>query len=107
MARLIVSLQAQADTAYIIRDLTGNAGHAVASNYAASLKNLYERLVRHPNSGAPRPAVAPHARIGVVSPYIVIYEHDEATSDAVTIMRILHGRRRITGKLLLADLPTR
>jgi len=37
----------------------------------------------------------------------VIYEFDAVTSDAVTIMRIVHGRRRITGKLLLTDLPTR
>jgi toxin ParE1/3/4 len=107
MARVIVSPQAQADTAYIIRDFAGKAGHAVASGYAASFENLYDRLAQFPNSGAPRPAIAQHARIGVVSPYIVIYEHDEQTSDIVTIMRIVHGRQRIIGKLHLTDLPTR
>ena len=107
MARVIVSLQAQADTAYIIRDLTAKAGYAVASDYAATFENLYDRLAQYPNSGVPRPAVAKHARIGVVLLSIVIYEHDKDTSDIVTIMRIVHGRRRITGKLLLTDLPTR
>jgi plasmid stabilization system protein ParE len=34
-----------------------------------------------------------------VSPYIVIYRHTEA-ADTVTILRIVHGRRRITGTLL-------
>ena len=107
MPRLVVSLQAQADTTYVIRDLAAKAGMAVAAKYAAAFENLFDRLLQFPDSGAPRPAIAQHARIGVVSPYIVIYEFDAATSDAVTIMRVVHGRRRITGKLLLTDLPTR
>lgn len=107
MARLVVSPQAQADTAAIIIDLARNAGYAVARQYAASFEALYERLTRHPGSGAPRRAIGKHMRIGIVSPYIVIYEHDEATSDAVTIMRIVHGRRRITGKMLLTSAPSR
>jgi len=107
MTRLVVSLQARADTAYVIRDLAAKAGNAVAAKYTASFETLFDRLLRFPDSGAPRPAIARHARIGVVSPYIVIYEFDAVTSDAVTIMRIVHGHRRITGKLLLTDLPTR
>jgi hypothetical protein len=39
MARLIVSLLAQADTAYIARNLTAKAGHAVAVRYLDSLKS--------------------------------------------------------------------
>jgi plasmid stabilization system protein ParE len=34
-----------------------------------------------------------------VPPYIVIYDHEQA-ADLVTVLRIVHGRRRITGKLL-------
>jgi toxin ParE1/3/4 len=95
MARLVVSLLAQADTAQIVTDLAGGAGHPVAARYAASFERLYERLTRHPESGAPRPAMGRHVRISIVSPYVVIYEH-VAAEDTVTILRIAHGRRNIT-----------
>jgi toxin ParE1/3/4 len=48
---------------------------------------------------AARLAIGRRIQIGVAPPYIVIYEHDKLR-DAVTILRIVHGRRRITGKLL-------
>ena len=99
MARIIVSLLAQADTASIVTDLTEKAGYNVAAEYVASFEVLYERFAVHPDSGAPRPAIGPDVRIGVVFPYIVIYGHDQ-TSDTVTIFRIVHGRRKISGKLL-------
>jgi toxin ParE1/3/4 len=105
MARLIVSLLAQADATYIARNLTAKAGHAVAARYLDSFEKLYDRLTHHPASGAPRPAIGPHVRIGIVSPYIVIYEHD-AAQDTVTIFRIVHGRRKITGKMLLTDIQS-
>ncbi len=38
-------------------------------------------------------------RIAIVSPYNIIHEYIEA-DDAVTIMRIVHGRRRITRRML-------
>jgi toxin ParE1/3/4 len=103
MARLIVSLLAQADAAYIARNLTAKAGHAVAVKYMDSFEKLYDRLIDHPASGARRPAIGPHIRIGIVSPYVVIYEHDPA-QNTVTIFRVVHGRRKITGKMLLADI---
>jgi hypothetical protein len=40
MARLTVSLLAQADTAYIARNLTAKAGHAVAARYLDSFEKL-------------------------------------------------------------------
>jgi len=102
MARIIVSLLAQADTAYIGRDLARKAGISVAEKYLAEFESLYERLTRYPASGAPRPAIGSNIRIGVVSPYVVIYEHDSSL-DTVTIFRIVHGRRKITGEMLLVD----
>jgi toxin ParE1/3/4 len=99
MARVIVSLLAQADAAYIVTDLAGKAGQSVAAKYAASFEALYERLGAHPDSGAPRPVLGPQVRIGIVSPYIVIHEHIKA-DDAVTILRIVHGHRKITRRLL-------
>ena len=102
MARLIVSLLAQSDIFHILTDVAGKAGYEVAAQYAADFEALYERLAAHPDSGPPRPRLGPHVRIGVVLPYVVIYEHDGA-SGTVTLFRIVHGRRRITGKLLLGD----
>ena len=60
---------------------------------------LYRRLERFPESGAPRPALGRLVRIAIVSPYNIIHEYIEA-DDAVTIMRIVHGRRRITRRML-------
>lgn len=48
MARLIVSLLAQADTAHILTDLRDKAGRAVARAYAAAFEKFYERLMQHP-----------------------------------------------------------
>jgi len=75
MARPIVSLLAQADTADILTDLRDKAGRSVSRAYATAFEKPYERLMRHPDSGAPRPAIGTHVRIGVISPYVVIYEH--------------------------------
>jgi len=100
MARLIVSLLAQADTTYIAHDLAFKAGHAVAARYLESFEELYARVADWPEIGAPRPALGPHVRIGIVSPYVALYEYDVAQG-TVTIFRVVHGRRKITGKMLL------
>jgi toxin ParE1/3/4 len=46
-----------------------------------------------------RPALGPDIRIGVILPYIVIYSHTE-TDGIVRVLRIVHGSRRVSGKLL-------
>jgi toxin ParE1/3/4 len=43
--------------------------------------------------------LGPNVRIGIVSPYIVIYRYAK-NDDLVVVLRILHGRRKITGKML-------
>jgi plasmid stabilization system protein ParE len=62
-------------------------------------ERVYDRLEDFPASGLPRPAIGPNIRIGVVRPYIVIYRH-VAGSDTATVLRIVHGRRRIAEALL-------
>ncbi len=99
MARVLVSTVAQADTATILRDLASNAGLGVAADYAASFEALYDRLAAHPDSGSPRPKYGRHVRIGVVWPYVVAYRH-VPKSDLVGVIRVLHGSREITRKLL-------
>jgi toxin ParE1/3/4 len=85
----------------IIFDLAAKAGRHTAIKYEALFDSLYVRLAEHPASGAPRPAFGRGIRIGMVSPYIVIYRHTEA-DDTVTVLRVVPGRRRITGRLLTA-----
>ena len=99
MARIVITASADADTAFILGDLAAKAGADVAARYDADFDALYRRLGRFPESGAPRPALGRLVRIGIVSPYNIIHETIEA-DDAVTIMRIVHGRRRITRRML-------
>jgi len=99
VARVVITDPADADSTEIIRDLTAKAGELVADRYEAEFDALYRRLERFPGSGSPRPALGRLVRIGVVSPYNVIHEYVEA-DDAVTILRIVHGRRRFTRRML-------
>jgi toxin ParE1/3/4 len=99
MARLALSTQAYLDVEGILTDLTAKAGRLIATKYDGLFERLYARLVEHPSSGAPRPVLGENIRIAVVAPFIVIYEYDQET-DAVTVLRVVDGRRRISGRLL-------
>ena len=101
MARIVVTGSASVDQAIILTDLYRKAGLRTAIKFGSLFGLLYDRLADHPLSGPRRPALGPNVRIGIVSPYIVIYEHSE-NDDAVTILRVIHGRREITSKLLSA-----
>jgi plasmid stabilization system protein ParE len=52
-----------------------------------------------PAYGAPRPELGSECRIVVIAPYVLVYEYD-MERDQVSVLRILHGRRGITEKLL-------
>ena len=99
MARIIFSDLADADANDIIRDLGGKAGVDVAERYVADFDRLYRQLAAFPESCARRPALGSNVRMGVVYPYVIFYEYS-AIEDVVTIMRLLHGRRRITRKMM-------
>jgi toxin ParE1/3/4 len=99
MARVIIASTADADTDGILTDLAAKGGRRLAAKYDDLFERLYDRLGDYPGSGAPRRALGSDIRIGIVSPYIVIYRH-RADDDTVTVLRIVHGRRRITGALL-------
>ena len=49
--------------------------------------------------GAPRPSLGERVRIAIVHPYIVLYEYLHG-SDLVQLLRVVHGRRKITKDLL-------
>jgi toxin ParE1/3/4 len=100
MARVRFTASAAADSAAILSDLNAKAGRQIATKFGNRFSKLYERLAGHPESGPPRPALGPNIRIGIVSPYIVIYRYIEA-DDVVTVLRIVHGHRKTAGKLLI------
>jgi toxin ParE1/3/4 len=102
VARIIVAPEADADSAFVIADLLENAGARVADRYEADFERVFDRLADYPLSGAPRPHLGKQVRICVVSPYILFYEYIEA-EDTVMIMRIAHGRRKITRKFLRVE----
>ncbi|SRR5258705_12680051 len=99
MTRILVTERAKQDLRDILTDLNHRAGHVVASRYAADFKNIYRRLIRFAASGPPRLSLGPKARIKFVHPYVVIYDHD-AEADTAIVLRVLHGRRDITVKLI-------
>lgn len=102
MTRVIITDPADADSVEIVKDLTGKAGVLVADRYEAGFDALYRRLESFPGSGAPRPKLGRFIRIGVVLPYVVVYRY-VPDDDVVAVIRILHGRRRITRRILNAS----
>ena len=97
MARVVVTPSADADTAEIVADLEAKAGYLVAAR-SPSFERLYDHLADISRRGG-GPNLGAHIRIGIVPPYIVITRHTE-TDGVVTVLRIVHGNRRITGKLI-------
>jgi toxin ParE1/3/4 len=98
MAGLIVSAQAELDPAAIVAMLTDKVGAGVATRYRRDFEDLFERLAMFPKSGARRPGLGRDARIGVVAPYVVVYDYQR---DTVMNLRIIDGRRNITRRLVL------
>lgn len=99
MARVVIAPAADADTGVILADLANNAGPRTAAKYDRHFDQPYDRLAAHPAIGAPRPHLGSAIRIAIVSPYIIIYRY-ASDPDTVTVLRIVHGRRRIVRSML-------
>ena len=99
MTLRVVQTAAEADLVAILDDLKSLAGPATALKYAKALDACLERLSAFPGSGAPRPGLGELTRLAIVAPYLIFYDYDEAT-DTILLLRILHGRRNITQRLL-------
>ena len=97
--RIAIAKAAHNDIDEIQTWLTAVAGIAVATKYTARFIALYDRLSSWPDIGAPRPTLGSGIRVGIVTPFIVIYRHD-AIQGIVHILRVVHGRRRIARRLL-------
>ena len=60
------------------------------------------RLVEFPRIGAPRPKFGPAVRIWTVEPSVIYYRYAEA-ADTVRVLRILHGKRNVSRRVLAAE----
>jgi toxin ParE1/3/4 len=99
MTRLLVTAEAEAVVNDILDYLRKEAGAPIAASYGRKFAAIIERLVESPGIGAPRPALGRDARIGIVPPYVLIYEFT-ATDDTLTLLRVVHGKRNITRRLI-------
>jgi toxin ParE1/3/4 len=99
MARVVISDLADSDTEEVLDYLSLEAGPRIAARYAEEFERLYDRLAEFHDSGSARPALGPYVRIGVVLPYIVIYEH-APDDELVIVLRIVHGHMRLSGRML-------
>lgn len=99
MARVVVTPAADLDAAQIVDFLAAHAGVGVAAKYNDAFERLYDHWANFPDSGAPRARLGADIRVGVVSPYVVIYRHTVAEG-VVRVLRIVHAKRRITGTML-------
>jgi len=97
MARVVVTGPAAADVAAILDYLTANAGRLIAAKYAEAFDAAYDQLAAFPRIGPTRPALGLQARIWIVPPYFMAYDYAD---DTVTVLRVLHGKRDITGDLI-------
>lgn len=95
MTRLVVTADAETDTFAVLDHLEAKAGAQVAERYARRFRAAIERLIEMPQSGAPRPALGSDTRCLIVPPYLLIYDY-ALGDDIVVLLRVLHGRRRIT-----------
>ena len=97
MTRVVVTRQARHDVRQILSELHHRAGMRIAERYADSFKSIFASIREFPGIGPPRPKLGRDTRIRLLHPYIVIYDYAE---DTATILRVLHGRRKITGDLV-------
>ena len=94
-----VAPRAARDLLQILDDIEELAGPAAAERYAQKFKTCLERIADRPRSGAPRIALGVNARVMMITPYLIIFDHD-AGADTTVVLRVLHSRRNITERLL-------
>jgi toxin ParE1/3/4 len=97
MGRLRFSPAAAHDLQKPSEDIAAAAGERVALTFVARLRYSLERLADFPRMGRHRRALGPDVRSWAFSPYVAFYRE---TDSGVEIIRLLHGRRRITRSLL-------
>ncbi|WP_245454982.1 type II toxin-antitoxin system RelE/ParE family toxin [Mesorhizobium sp. M9A.F.Ca.ET.002.03.1.2] len=70
----------------------GHDSEAAADRLLDRFEARWQQLATYPFSGAPREDIAPGIRHLVVGEYLTLYR---VADDAIEIVRVLHGRRKI------------
>lgn len=99
MPRVIVTPRADRDILAIIEYLTRTAGPRVGAKYADAIDKAIAGLEDMPGTAAPRPALGPNIRVTIVKPYLIIHEHERG-DETLYVLRVVHGRRKITADIL-------
>jgi plasmid stabilization system protein ParE len=99
MAELRLSRAAQTDFDEIIDYLMEVAGGIIAADYGERLRAAINRVAQSPGIGAPRQRLGPETRMTIVGRYLIFYDGGPG-SDAVHVLRILHGSRNITPEII-------
>ena len=81
------------DLGEIWATLASEASEAIATNFLTALEKHFEPLRHFPLSGAAREQIAPNLRVTFHHPYAIYYM---PLSNAVVIVRVIHGARDIT-----------
>ena len=102
MTRLVISAKIKVDIAEIASQLEEKAGRATAERYLLQFARATRRLMEMPRCGASRPVLGLLTRRIVIRPYLLIYDYDHV-EDTVILLRILHGRRRVTSAMVARD----
>jgi toxin ParE1/3/4 len=97
MARLRLAPAAARDLQKISDDITAAAGERVALGFIGRLRRSLEGLPDFPRMGRLRAGFGPGVRSWALSPYVAFYRQ---SGPDVEIIRIVHGRRKITRSLL-------
>lgn len=70
---------------------------AAADRVLDAIEARWHNLARHPYSGLARDDIAPGIRHLVSGEYLTLYR---LTGSAVEIIRVVHGRRKISSKVI-------
>ena len=101
MAAVTFSPQGRQDLFDILTAMNNIAGVRTARSYEVQFQAAAIRFSETPGIGALRAEFGPNTRIWTVEPYVIFYD-GEPKGEAVTVLRILHGRRKIS-EAMIAD----
>jgi toxin ParE1/3/4 len=97
MGRLRYSRAARADLEKIAVDIVENSGAAVAERVIARLEKSLRTVADFPGLGRKRPGLGRNVWSWPMRPWVAFYR---ITGEDVEVIRVLHGKRRITRELV-------
>jgi toxin ParE1/3/4 len=100
MARVVISPLAQADLEKITDDIIANNGQLVAERTLANFDRAFKVLATHPHVGRDRSRLGKGVLSWPITVDLALYRPN---SDGIDLAPLLHGRRRITRKLVASE----